>query len=135
VNSCERGADSPGHYGKKILDASRAVIQNSIRRMQARIQYENCTECFSQSWNRRVNFGSSPCCVHLVFWRQRLRSEEYSSYLQTMEPEAQKPAVEDDCERTMLQTLEELQKLRATASALHQRMEQLEKSCDTLDIF
>jgi hypothetical protein len=105
--------------------------------MLARFQLEICTECYRAVhwWNRRTRLGPTQDWLHLACWRRRLRSVEYSSYLQRMEADDQEPALADHTDKTLLhalQGLQELRKLHAIASALHQRMELLERVCDHL---
>jgi hypothetical protein len=97
-------------------------------------QLKICTECYRviHWWNRRTRMGPTQDWLHVVCWRRRLRSEEYFSYLQRMEADDQEPAPADHTDKTLLDALQELRKLRAIASALRQRMERLEKSCDHL---
>ena len=118
---------------QKPLSGMGEVLKSAMHQIVARFQRQICGECFRpiRCWDRRTTLGPPPYSRHLACWRRRLLSADYSSYLQAMEEEGQVLEVADHSDSKLAHALQELRILRATASAVHQRVERLEKICQS----
>jgi hypothetical protein len=126
----EDGATGLGYAGR-TCSSLREVLKKLAHRTRARLRSITCIECARaiHCWNRRTSSDVPQRGLHVVCWRRRLRSQQYSVYLQAIAAEGE-DSVTAACSRDMLSpALRELRQLRATAFAVHQRMERLEKNC------
>jgi hypothetical protein len=133
-----RRRDNDRRYRQKTLLARlRQVLEKLTLRMQTRLQSQACAECSRPilCWNRRTRTSllEDQRWVHLVCSRRRLRSQQYSEYLQTTPAESQYGIVSGISRDVVLPALRELRQLRSKAFALRQRVERLERSCQQSD--
>jgi hypothetical protein len=102
--------------------------------MQAWFQSKPCAECSRpvRCWNRRVSSGVPQGWFHLVCWRRRERSQQYSLYLQAIGAEDQDSVATGYRSDMLALALRELRQLTAAAFAVQERMEQIEKNLTSL---